>query len=113
MSTSDLDRLGRESYVSLTTFRKNGQAVASAVRAVADGGRLPLQTFPGTGKAERPRHSARVTVAPCVRTGGITRGAVEGLARLLEGCDSPPVRRGPRREYGWRFHPFQVTGVSG
>ena len=45
------ERLGRERYVSMTTFWKDGGAVPTPVWVVLDGGRLPVCT--GTGTAAR------------------------------------------------------------
>ena len=44
------DALARENYISLTTFRRNGRAVATPVQFVIDGERLLVYTKATTGK---------------------------------------------------------------
>jgi uncharacterized protein len=58
--------LGRERYISITTFRRDGTPVATPVWVVAEGGRLYVWTGAQTGKAKRIRHHPAVTVAPCL-----------------------------------------------
>jgi hypothetical protein len=68
-TTSDferaLERIGRGTYVSLTTFRENGSAVASPVGCIVHDGVLDALTPPGTGKVKRIRNSPHVTLPPC------------------------------------------------
>jgi PPOX class probable F420-dependent enzyme len=67
-------------YVSLTTFRRSGAAVATPVWAAPDGGTLVVWTRADSGKVKRLRHTARVLVAPCDVRGRLTGPAVEGVA---------------------------------
>lgn len=75
--------LCRANYMSLTTFRKNGDPVATPVWFAEDAGNLYLFTFPGAGKLKRIRHTARVTVAPCTLNGKVTGPTIEAQARIL------------------------------
>jgi uncharacterized protein len=86
MSDSSLDILGRRKQVSLTTFRKDGRPVASAVWHAIDGGQVLIVTEPGSGKVKRLRNSGRVLLAPCDVRGKVPDGApsFEGNARLVE-----------------------------
>jgi PPOX class probable F420-dependent enzyme len=86
MSDSSLDILGRRKQVSLTTFRKDGRPVASAVWHAIDGGQVLIVTEPGSGKVKRLRNSGRVLLAPCDVRGKVPDGApsFEGTARLVE-----------------------------
>jgi uncharacterized protein len=87
MSTSSsLDILGRRKQVSLTTFRKDGRAVASPVWHAIDGGEVLIVTEPGSGKVKRLRNSGRVVLAPSDIRGRVPAGApsFEGTARLVE-----------------------------
>lgn len=74
-------------YISLTTFRKNGQPVPTPVWFVHLNGKLYLYTLAGTGKVKRLSHTARVTVAPCSMRGEVLGAAVNGTARLLTAPD--------------------------
>lgn len=70
-------------YMSLTTFRKSGDPVATPVWFAENDGILYLFTFPGAGKLKRIRHTPGVTVAPCTLNGKVTGPTIEARARLL------------------------------
>ncbi|MFE4533493.1 PPOX class F420-dependent oxidoreductase [Streptomyces scopuliridis] len=101
-----LDELGRSRYVSLTTYRKDGTAVATPVwHAVADG-ELLIWTRSDAWKVKRIRNNSRVMVTACDVRGRIAPGApsAEGTARLLEEPASlEPVRKLLARKYSWQF----------
>ena len=86
MSSSSLDILGRRKQVSLTTFRKDGRPVATAVWHAIDGGEVVIVTEPGSGKVKRLRNSGRVVLAPSDIRGRVPDGApsFEGTARIVE-----------------------------
>lgn len=93
-------------YVSLTTFKRDGTAVATPVWAVGDGGELLVWTRDDSGKVKRVRNGSRVTVTPCDARGRTPEGAepAVGAARLMTeegGLDR--VRRAMVRKYGWQF----------
>ena len=57
--------ISQEKYVSVTTFRKTGVAVATAIWIVPlDGGRVGLLTSSASGKAKRLRNNPSVTLQP-------------------------------------------------
>jgi PPOX class probable F420-dependent enzyme len=84
MSPTPLDILGRTPYVRLTTFRKSGEAVPTAVWAVRDGDRLLIWSNVAAGKVKRVRRTSRVLIGPCTRTGQPTGDPVEGVAEVLD-----------------------------
>ncbi|MER7072505.1 PPOX class F420-dependent oxidoreductase [Terrabacter sp. NPDC000476] len=76
MSTSDaFAALAREQYVSLTTFRRSGEPVSSAVWIAPDGDELVVITIDPTGKLKRLAHTRRVGLRPCDRRGRVAEGA--------------------------------------
>lgn len=85
-----LDRLAAEKYLLLTTFRKDGRAVATPVWAVRDGDALAVWTAANSGKVKRIRRSGEVTVAPCDVRGRPHGEPVPGHATL---CDPAGTRR--------------------
>jgi PPOX class probable F420-dependent enzyme len=95
-----LDRLGAEKYVLLTTFRKDGRAVPTALWVVPDGDGIAFWTPVDSGKVKRLRNSGRVTVAPCDLRGTPQGEAVEAQARIGEPSDTVRVRRVLARKYG-------------
>lgn len=77
MSHADhLTRIGEESFVQLTTFRRDGTPVPTPVwvAAVADGS-LVVTTPTGSGKVKRLRHTPEVELRPCSRRGRVPDGA--------------------------------------
>ena len=82
-STGSFSSLDGHQYISLTTFRKNGQPVPTPVWFAHHNGKLVLFTLVGTGKLKRLVHTSRVTVAPCTMSGKLLGEAVEGTARIL------------------------------
>ncbi len=91
-------------YVSLTTFRRTGDAVATPVWAAPDGADLVVWTRADSGKVKRLRHTSRVTVAPCDVRGNLQGRPVDAQARLL------PPRSGRPRSARW---PAGTAGSGG
>ena len=96
----DLDRLGAEKYILLTTFRRDGRAVPTPLWAVRDGDGLACWTPTDSGKVKRIRNSGRVTVAPCDMRGKPLGEAVEAHARIGDPADTDRVRGLLARKYG-------------
>lgn len=111
MTLSAAEQLADAQFVSLTTFRRDGTAVPTAVwvAAVPDG--LGVWTVADSGKVKRIRRSsaeshdgAAVTLAACDRRGTPTGPAVPGHARVLDAEGTGRVRTAVRRKYrllGW------------
>ena len=107
----DLAALGDERFVSLATFRRTGEAVATPVWVARDGDALVVITPAGTGKTKRLRRDDRVTLTPCDRRGSVADGAptVEAVARI---DDDPAavarVKQAVAAKYGWEFRAFMA-----
>lgn len=108
-----IEELGRARYVSLTTFRKNGTAVATPVWAVAGGGELYVWTRDDAWKVKRIRNDGRVTVVACDVRGRVADGAevFEGEARLLDEAGLKRVRKLMLRKYTWQFWMLDVPAA--
>ncbi|MET7641290.1 PPOX class F420-dependent oxidoreductase [Streptomyces sp. NPDC005438] len=109
--------LASSRYVSLTTFRRSGDPVATPVWVAPDPGgdpdRMVVWTRDQTGKVKRLRHTERVTVTPCDARGHIAPDAVtvEGRAQIVgPGAPLEPVRRAMRAKYGWQFRLVEGFG---
>jgi uncharacterized protein len=96
----ELDRLAAGKYVLLTTFRRDGRAVGTAVWVVRDGDALGAWTARDSGKVKRLRNSGRVTVAPCDARGNPHGAAVAGRAELLDAADTERYRGLIKRKFG-------------
>ncbi|MYV98972.1 PPOX class F420-dependent oxidoreductase [Streptomyces sp. SID3343] len=97
---ADLDRLSAGKYVLLTTFRRDGRAVGTAVWVVRDGDALGAWTARDSGKVKRLRNSGRVTVAQCDARGNARGAAVAGHAELLDEAGTERYRGLIRRKFG-------------
>jgi PPOX class probable F420-dependent enzyme len=97
---TNLDLLGAEKYVLLTTFRKDGREVATPVWVVRDGDALGIWTVADSGKVKRIRRSGAVTVAPCDVRGRPHGEAVPGTASILDSGSADRLRNLLRRKYG-------------
>ncbi|GAB2696816.1 PPOX class F420-dependent oxidoreductase [Nocardia thraciensis] len=100
---------GTANYVLLTTFRKNGSAVATPVWATLDDGKLYVWTVTDSWKVKRIRRDPAVTLHPCNATGKPRGAVIDGTARVLDDAGSERVRGLIKRKYsvqGW----LVVTG---
>jgi len=91
-----------EQYVSLTTFRRNGEAVATAVWiAPLPDGSAGFTTGASSGKVKRIRNNPAVTLRPCDVRGRVRDGAptVTATATVLTGADARPIERAIRSKY--------------
>ena len=106
--------LADEKYMLLTTFRRDGRAVATTVWVVPlDGGEVGFWTSSGSGKAKRLAHTSRVTVQPCNGRGRVKQGStvVEASARLVEGPELETIRQRVVAKYGFATKITKTLGT--
>jgi PPOX class probable F420-dependent enzyme len=96
-----VDEIGRSRYVNLTTYRKDGTAVATPVWHVANGDELLVVSDAGAWKVKRIRNNSRVVVTVCDFRGKVAPEAptAEGTARLLDEADTETGRKLLARKY--------------
>src|SRR6266699_6545777 len=70
-------------FVLLTTFRKSGVGVPTAMWFAYEQGRLYMVTSRTTGKLKRIRTTSRVLLAPCDWMGNVLGPQIEAYAREL------------------------------
>ncbi len=95
-STRDL---GAARYLLLTTYRRDGSAVATPVWVVSDGAALGVWTATGSGKVKRIRNNAAVTVAACTARGRPLGPSATGRAEVLDAGGTGRIRRLVMRKY--------------
>jgi PPOX class probable F420-dependent enzyme len=108
--------LSDEKYILFTTFRRNGDPVATPVWVVPlEAGRLGFWTSSGSGKAKRLAHTPRVTVQPCDGRGRVKPGTepVEATARVVSGSDLAPIRERVVAKYGFQTKLTKLLGTIG
>ena len=101
-SVTPLLSLADARFVSLTTFRRTGEPVATPVWVGRDGEALVVLTPADSGKVTRLRQDTRVELAPCGRFGKVEDGVarVTGTAELREApADVRRARATIRRAY--------------
>ena len=101
---SDVERLGRGSYLLVTTFRKDGTPVPTPVWVGVDGGELIVWTNAAAGKVKRIRNNPVVELTACDLRGKPRGETVKGTARILDDAGTEHGRRVLRRKYGIAGH---------
>ncbi|BBX48893.1 PPOX class F420-dependent oxidoreductase [Mycobacterium cookii] len=104
--TDAVSALAAEKFVSLTTFKKDGSAVAAPMWIGKDDDHLFFWTPADSWKAKRARNNPQVIMAPSSRSGKVRQGAVQvhGEAEVI--TDAATVERLAgliRRKYGFEF----------
>lgn len=100
--------LGRQRYIALTTYRRNGEPVTTPVWVARDEERLLVWTGSHTGKVRRIRATARVTLSPATMRGRPRGVALEATATIL-----PSERRGEVLVALARTYPVQFRLLRG
>jgi PPOX class probable F420-dependent enzyme len=81
--------LASAKYLLLTSFNRDGAALATPVRALADGDRAYFRTSATSGLSKRLRRTDWVQVSPCTVLGVCRTGpTVDATARLLAGDEA-------------------------
>jgi uncharacterized protein len=88
-----------QKYISLTTFRKSGVAVATPVWFGEDNGKLYVMTRSDMGKSKRIRNNPKVQVAPCTMRGKVTGEQFPATARILPSEEHEMARSAINRKY--------------
>lgn len=100
-----------QQYLSIETFRKNGQGVKTPVWFVQEGEVLYVWTQTDSGKAKRVRNVSQVNIAPS-RGDGAPLG--DWVPASASRDDSPEavehVRKLMIKKYGLAFHLFATLG---
>jgi len=95
--------LGASTYISLTTFRKDGRAVATPVWVARDGDSLFVITDLNSGKVKRLRNNPSVVLGQSDVRGRLTGPEVPGTAVVLDADRVPEVRRLIAAKYGLTY----------
>lgn len=117
MSVSpELLALADHNYVSLSTFRKSGDPVPTAVWVARDGDALIVTTAEDSGKVKRLRNNSRVLLAPASFSGKVAPDAarIEGTATIESLTPALTQRFEAKYKFMYRiFGWFERLGKSG
>lgn len=111
MASVTLDALESERYISLATFRKNGEPVPVPVWFARCGDALYVFSEASAYKVRRLRRDPRVRVAACGVRGRVRGPWYDGRARVIE--DAALIARAYAAlaaKYGWQMS--LVNGLS-
>jgi uncharacterized protein len=103
---TDSTTLAKERFVTITTFKRDGTAVATPVWCTGALGSLLVYTEADSGKVKRIRHDPHVTVAPCSFRGTPRGPAVEADATIVD--DVEEVAALLTRKYGWMWRGYNL-----
>ena len=103
-------------YLLLTSFNRDGAALATPVRVLADGDRAYFRTADASGLSKRLRRTDWVQVSPCTVLGVCRTGpAVDATARLLAGDEAgwAAAQLAPKHPVWRRFFGSLARQVTG
>ena len=83
----------RGRYLSITSYKRDGQGVATPVWFVQRDGRLLVETDAASGKVKRIRRNPQVRVAVCNASGRLRGEQVPAVAQILPGSEIGAVER--------------------
>ncbi len=93
------DDLAKKRNMVVTTYKRDGSAVATPVNVVVVGDHAYFRTWSTAGKAKRLRRDPRVAIAPSTARGKPTSPPVSATARLLEPDEVPAVSQALAKKY--------------
>jgi uncharacterized protein len=108
----ELRAAGRRRYVSLTTFRRSGEGVSTAVWVAPVDDALVVLTGGATGKAKRLRRDPRVELRECDVRGRVRPGAPVALGRaeiVTDPAEQERLLAGHRRKYGLQYRLYRAV----
>jgi len=100
------EQFARASYISIETYRKNGEPVRTPVWVVEDGGMLYVMTDPASGKVKRIRHDQHVRVAKADMRGNVGGEWADGEANLVRENELARIQGLFRKKYGLQMRLF-------
>jgi uncharacterized protein len=86
-------------YLSITSYKRDGTAVATPVWFVQQDGRLLVETDANSGKVKRIRRNPAVRVAVCTASGRLRGEQFSAVAQVLPESEVSGVERLITRKY--------------
>lgn len=106
-----LQPFDKRQYLSIETFRKNGQGVKTPVWFVQEGEKLFIWTESTSGKAKRVRHNGKVNIAPSRGDGAPLGDWIPATASRDDSAEAVVKVRGLMvKKYGVVFQLFGLLG---
>src|SRR5215218_6660096 len=83
----------RQKAALLTTYRRDGTPVGTAVNIAVEGDRAFVRSWDTSGKIKRIRNNPEVEIAPSTMSAKPTGPAIRARARVLSGAESAHAGR--------------------
>ena len=99
IAPSPFEPFVRQKTILLTTFKRDGTPVGTAVNIAVEGDRAFVRTYDAAWKAKRIRNNPEVEIAPSTMKGKPTGPAMHARARLLTGEDDVHAARALAGKY--------------
>jgi PPOX class probable F420-dependent enzyme len=99
--SKSVPELAGKKYISLESYRKNGQPVRTPVWFVQENGTIYIYTLASAYKVARIRKNPRVRLAACDARGKVKGDWLEGRARLVDGDEEKQGHALLDNKYGW------------
>jgi uncharacterized protein len=100
ISTDKMAQFRDKKYISLETYKKNGEAVRTPVWFIDEGEELLIRTDSNAGKAKRIRKNPNVRVTPCSMRGTVNGDWVDGTARFADDATVERIQGLIKKKYG-------------
>ena len=98
------DELGRQRYVNLASFRRDGREVRTPVWIAGEGRRHFVFSEARAGKVKRIRANGRARLAACDVRGKVRSGWIGARARVLaDPREIEEAYAALRSKYGWQM----------
>jgi len=94
-------------YTLVTTFRRDGTAVATPVWAADRDGKLYVRSERESGKVKRLRRDPRALIAPCTTQGKPLNPPTPATGRVLPPEEEPTAEEALSRRYGFGRAAFE------
>ncbi len=108
---TDPAMLAKEPFINVTTFKRDGTAVATPVWCVGENDSLLVFTKADSGKVKRIRHDPHVTVAPCSFRGTPRGPAVDADATVLGDTEEVEALLARKYRGTWRGYNLLMAAV--
>lgn len=99
-----------QKYLTIETYRKNGEAVRTPVWFIERDGTLFVRTDSDTGKAKRIRRNPLIRIAPCTMRGEPKGAWISAEAKLAGNEDAEKAYQLLREKYGLQYRLLRFIG---
>lgn len=98
---SNLDEIKTKKYVSLETYKKNGQPVKTPVWFIIKDDSVIIVTREHTGKIKRLKNNQKVKLATCSMKGKVSGPWMSGVAKILTKNETVNATKLRDKKYGF------------